>query len=162
MQGAAIAYAPSLSPSANPRKLAAARFNPFSLSPSEKLRFGNGSSLSFPANYSARKLSPVGCSLKQGGWISDPNLGGLETESDGVRVRAAAESAGEAESPKLKSFQDTLVLGTLFGFWYLFNIYFNIYNKQVYPFSPFSYKLLNIVYMYDPYACKVVFCSRKI
>lgn len=26
---------------------------------------------------------------------------------------------------------DTLVLGSLFGLWYLFNIYFNIYNKQV-------------------------------
>jgi solute carrier family 35 protein E1 len=25
----------------------------------------------------------------------------------------------------------TLWLGSLFGLWYLFNIYFNIYNKQV-------------------------------
>lgn len=51
---------------------------------------------------------------------------------DGVVVRAAdsiSESADdEASKSKLK---DTLVLGSLFGLWYLFNIYFNIYNKQV-------------------------------
>ena len=27
--------------------------------------------------------------------------------------------------------QKTLQLGVFFGLWYLFNIYFNIYNKQV-------------------------------
>ncbi|CAI9787307.1 unnamed protein product [Fraxinus pennsylvanica] len=32
---------------------------------------------------------------------------------------------------------DTLVLGTLFGLWYLFNIYFNIYNKQVLKAFPY-------------------------
>ncbi|KAM7277370.1 hypothetical protein ACFE04_019236 [Oxalis oulophora] len=38
------------------------------------------------------------------------------------------ESANEDNSSKLKK---TLELGLLFGLWYLFNIYFNIYNKQV-------------------------------
>ncbi|XVF09306.1 hypothetical protein REPUB_Repub07fG0081400 [Reevesia pubescens] len=42
---------------------------------------------------------------------------------------AAAESAGEGE--KSGSLVKTLELGLLFGLWYLFNIYFNIYNKQV-------------------------------
>ncbi|MBA0835469.1 hypothetical protein Goarm_007748, partial [Gossypium armourianum] len=41
----------------------------------------------------------------------------------------AAESAGEGE--KSGSLVKTLELGLLFGLWYLFNIYFNIYNKQV-------------------------------
>ncbi|KAE8663933.1 Phosphoenolpyruvate/phosphate translocator 1 [Hibiscus syriacus] len=49
---------------------------------------------------------------------------------DRFEVRAtAAESAGEGE--KSGSLVKTLELGLLFGLWYLFNIYFNIYNKQV-------------------------------
>jgi solute carrier family 35 protein E1 len=39
------------------------------------------------------------------------------------------ESAGE--SAESSSLFKTLELGALFGLWYLFNIYFNIYNKQV-------------------------------
>ncbi|KAK6123514.1 hypothetical protein DH2020_042751 [Rehmannia glutinosa] len=132
MQGAAISFPAPLSVSANPRKLAAARFNPLSLCPSERLRFGDGASLSFSSTSSSGPyLSPIGCSLKQSGWISGPNHGGSEAESDGVVVRATAETPGAAENPKSKGFADTLVLGTLFGLWYLFNIYFNIYNKQV-------------------------------
>jgi solute carrier family 35 protein E1 len=41
---------------------------------------------------------------------------------------AAAEGAGEEAGGGLVK---TLQLGALFGLWYLFNIYFNIYNKQV-------------------------------
>ncbi|KAI3464102.1 hypothetical protein Pfo_020765 [Paulownia fortunei] len=125
MQSSAIAFSPSLSLSTHPRKLSVRGFNPLSVSPPGRSCFSNGSSLS------TRKLSPISCSLKQSGWISRPNPGTPEPESDGVVVRATAESAGAAESPKSKSFADTLVLGTLFGLWYLFNIYFNIYNKQV-------------------------------
>lgn len=51
-----------------------------------------------------------------------------------VEVRAA-ESAGETE--KTSSLTSTLQLGSLFGLWYLFNIYFNIYNKQVLKVFPF-------------------------
>lgn len=40
------------------------------------------------------------------------------------------ESAG-GEEEKSSSLTKTLELGLLFGLWYLFNIYFNIYNKQV-------------------------------
>lgn len=54
---------------------------------------------------------------------------------DSFKVRAAQpatpgpESAGEAsESSGLTR---TLQLGAMFGIWYLLNIYFNIYNKQV-------------------------------
>jgi hypothetical protein len=41
---------------------------------------------------------------------------------------AAAQGAGEEAGGGLLK---TLQLGALFGLWYLFNIYFNIYNKQV-------------------------------
>lgn len=40
-----------------------------------------------------------------------------------------AENAGEGE--KSGNLAKTLQLGLLFGLWYIFNIYFNIYNKQV-------------------------------
>ncbi|KAL5544188.1 hypothetical protein UlMin_007972 [Ulmus minor] len=49
---------------------------------------------------------------------------------EGVQVRASSvpESAGENAG---SGWGRTLELGLLFGLWYLFNIYFNIYNKQV-------------------------------
>nr|XP_004304638.2 PREDICTED: phosphoenolpyruvate/phosphate translocator 2, chloroplastic [Fragaria vesca subsp. vesca] len=60
---------------------------------------------------------------------------------DSFKVRAAQpatpgpESAGEAsESSGLAR---TLQLGAMFGIWYLLNIYFNIYNKQVLKVYPF-------------------------
>lgn len=40
-------------------------------------------------------------------------------------------AAAEAPGSKEESGSNTLVLGVLFGLWYLANIYFNIYNKQV-------------------------------
>ncbi|XP_022735620.1 triose phosphate/phosphate translocator, non-green plastid, chloroplastic-like [Durio zibethinus] len=53
-----------------------------------------------------------------------------DSKADRFEVRVtAAESAGEGE--KSGSLVKTLELGLLFGLWYLFNIYFNIYNKQV-------------------------------
>ncbi|KAL0440952.1 UNVERIFIED_CONTAM: Phosphoenolpyruvate/phosphate translocator 1, chloroplastic [Sesamum radiatum] len=132
MQSSAIGFSPSLSLSANPRGLSRNGFNPLSLSPPDRFFSSNASSLSIASTSSSRrKLSVIGCSLKQSGWVSSPAPGGSETASDGVVVRATAESAEAPESPKSKSLRDTLVLGTLFGFWYLFNIYFNIYNKQV-------------------------------
>lgn len=49
---------------------------------------------------------------------------------DNLKVRAAPESAEEASNQS--GMVKTLQLGALFGIWYLLNIYFNIYNKQVY------------------------------
>ncbi|MBA0773794.1 hypothetical protein Gotri_009047, partial [Gossypium trilobum] len=58
------------------------------------------------------------------------NLVPSDSKPDRFEVRATAvESAGEGE--KSGSLVKTLELGLLFGLWYLFNIYFNIYNKQV-------------------------------
>ncbi|KAL6541971.1 hypothetical protein OROGR_011457 [Orobanche gracilis] len=127
MQGSAIAFSPSLSLSTHPRKLSVRGFNPLCAPSSERQRFSNGSAVST----STRRLVPISCSLKQSGWVSGPNPVIPEPESDGVLVRAAAETATPGESSKSKSFSDTLVLGSLFGLWYLFNIWFNIYNKQV-------------------------------
>ncbi|XP_050224128.1 triose phosphate/phosphate translocator, non-green plastid, chloroplastic [Mercurialis annua] len=60
-----------------------------------------------------------------------------EEKTDSFQVKAAAvpESAGESEKPA-SGLSKTLELGSLFGLWYLFNIYFNIYNKQVLKVFP--------------------------
>ncbi|KAG8388572.1 hypothetical protein BUALT_Bualt02G0139300 [Buddleja alternifolia] len=125
MQGTAIAFSPTVSLSANPRKLSVHRCNPLSHSPPQRHRLSNGSAL-LP---SSRKFAPISCSLKRTGWICGPNPATTVPESDGFVVRATTEGDGAAETAKSK-FTNTLVLGTLFGLWYLFNIYFNIYNKQ--------------------------------
>ncbi|XP_007215759.2 phosphoenolpyruvate/phosphate translocator 2, chloroplastic [Prunus persica] len=54
---------------------------------------------------------------------------------DNLKVRAAPETAEEASNPS--RMVKTLQLGALFGIWYLLNIYFNIYNKQVLKVYPF-------------------------
>ncbi|KNA25751.1 hypothetical protein SOVF_004130 [Spinacia oleracea] len=67
------------------------------------------------------------------GLVSLPSLkfSGKRSLKDDVVVKATSvpESADADEGPKAMS--KTLELGILFGMWYLFNIYFNIYNKQV-------------------------------
>ncbi|KAG6421489.1 hypothetical protein SASPL_118043 [Salvia splendens] len=71
------------------------------------------------------KSNSICCSLSHNNWLPGP-------QSDGIAPRAAPDNAGPTEIPNPKSSAvDTLVLGSLFGLWYLFNIYFNIYNKQV-------------------------------
>lgn len=62
-----------------------------------------------------------------------------KSQSDDAVVVRAADSISESaddEAPKSK-LKNTLVLGSLFGLWYLFNIYFNIYNKQVLKVFPY-------------------------
>lgn len=46
------------------------------------------------------------------------------------QATSVPESAGDSAAES-SSLLKTLQLGSLFGLWYLFNIYFNIYNKQV-------------------------------
>ncbi|XP_055828921.1 phosphoenolpyruvate/phosphate translocator 1, chloroplastic [Solanum dulcamara] len=131
MQSTAISFSPSISLPKKPHKpsgsVSLCRFNPLS----QPFRFGslNGSA--------ARKINPIRCSadsssskLNRNGWISVP-APAPERESDGVEVRATSVPESAGESPKSKPMTETLVLGSLFGLWYLFNIYFNIYNKQV-------------------------------
>ncbi|CAA0826663.1 Phosphoenolpyruvate/phosphate translocator 1-chloroplastic [Striga hermonthica] len=128
MQGSTVAFSSSFSLSTRPRKLLLRRFDSLSGQSSARRPFSNGSAVFS----SSGKLSPISISLNQRGWVSGPNPGIPEPESDRFVVpRAAAETAGPDETSKSKGLRDTLVLGTLFGLWYLFNIYFNIYNKQV-------------------------------
>ncbi|KAG6529438.1 hypothetical protein ZIOFF_011636 [Zingiber officinale] len=71
--------------------------------------------------------------------VSLPSLSDRRRD-DALACRATAvpESASPGDgdaSSKSGGILQTLQLGALFGLWYLFNIYFNIYNKQVH--SPF-------------------------
>ncbi|CAL9192049.1 unnamed protein product [Musa hybrid cultivar] len=65
-------------------------------------------------------------------WVSLPSLSDRRPE-DGLAVRATSVPDGDAASKDAGGggLLQTLQLGSLFGLWYLFNIYFNIYNKQV-------------------------------
>ncbi|KVI09188.1 protein of unknown function DUF250 [Cynara cardunculus var. scolymus] len=50
-------------------------------------------------------------------------------------VRAAPQNSGEPTNPP--EFSRTLQLAAMFGVWYLLNIYFNIFNKQVLKVFPY-------------------------
>ncbi|KAJ0048907.1 hypothetical protein Pint_15458 [Pistacia integerrima] len=62
-------------------------------------------------------------------WTSVPARDPETTSRFEVKATAVPESAGGEEEKS--SLVKTLELGLLFGLWFLFNIYFNIYNKQV-------------------------------
>ncbi|XP_042458474.1 phosphoenolpyruvate/phosphate translocator 2, chloroplastic-like isoform X2 [Zingiber officinale] len=73
--------------------------------------------------------------------VSLPSLSDRRRD-DALACRATAvpESASPGDgdaSSKSGGILQTLQLGALFGLWYLFNIYFNIYNKQVLKVFPF-------------------------
>ncbi|XP_057516273.1 phosphoenolpyruvate/phosphate translocator 1, chloroplastic [Amaranthus tricolor] len=68
-------------------------------------------------------LIPLPSSLK---------FSGKKSENDFVvKATSVPESADAGDAPETPAIGRTLELGILFGLWYLFNIYFNIYNKQV-------------------------------
>ncbi|GAV58374.1 EamA domain-containing protein/TPT domain-containing protein, partial [Cephalotus follicularis] len=92
----------------------------------------NGASPSFPL----RSWSLCSSPSRLRPWTSLPPVdSGCKTERFEVRATAVPESASDDE--KSSSLTKTLELGALFGFWYLFNIYFNIYNKQVLKVFPY-------------------------
>ncbi|KAL8097946.1 phosphoenolpyruvate/phosphate translocator 1, chloroplastic-like [Apium graveolens] len=132
MQSSAFSLSYTL-PAPTSRKLSSSlhRFNSFSAPVTFNPLVTSSSSRRFPSiSCSSSSPSPR--------WISTPELSIKSQSDDSVVVRAAdsiSESADdEASKSKLK---DTLVLGSLFGLWYLFNIYFNIYNKQVLKVFPY-------------------------
>ncbi|GAB4845708.1 Palmitoyl-protein thioesterase 1 [Ancistrocladus abbreviatus] len=134
MQSSAFSPSPSiplLKPHRNPNRLPRIAFHGITLSSSSSskpfnLTSSHGSSKPLPLRSSSLCSSPGFNSFVP----KDLSLVTRE-KSDVFRVRATSvhESAGEA--PKSSSLVQTLLLGSLFGLWYLFNIYFNIYNKQV-------------------------------
>ncbi|WRX19407.1 Sugar phosphate transporter domain - like 9 [Theobroma cacao] len=133
MQSAAFSLSsPSSFPSLKPRIFGSnLRFDPVlvssSFSASKRHDLSASSNVvSVPSlpKRSWRLSSSSGLPLRA--WNSVPS----DSKAERFEVRAtAAESAGEGE--KAGNLMKTLELGLLFGLWYLFNIYFNIYNKQV-------------------------------
>ncbi|XP_074316250.1 phosphoenolpyruvate/phosphate translocator 1, chloroplastic-like [Silene latifolia] len=117
--------------------------------PNSSLRLPSAVNFSrFSANsaFSSHRLSAVngdyGFNLNRrsesnfDGLISLPTLKKSPSKIDDVAVVRASvpENAGGADGEVAKpavAVNRTLELGILFGAWYLFNIYFNIYNKQV-------------------------------
>eukprot|EP00262_Sarcandra_glabra_P013189 TRINITY_DN3603_c0_g3_i1.p1 TRINITY_DN3603_c0_g3~~TRINITY_DN3603_c0_g3_i1.p1 ORF type:complete len:396 (-),score=38.62 TRINITY_DN3603_c0_g3_i1:247-1434(-) len=98
-----------------------ARFSQITLNSSPKslnLTYPHGSS-----GFSCTRLSPWTSSSASS---SSPFI---------VKAQSISESAGAGE--RSSGLTQTLELGAMFGTWYLFNIYFNIYNKQVLKVLPF-------------------------
>ncbi|KAA8542293.1 hypothetical protein F0562_023571 [Nyssa sinensis] len=141
MQSTAFNFAHSISLPKHLKSSSICRFNPISLpSPPKSLDFASVNGFSVP---SSRRLPSICCSSfsspsssQHNGWISVPSLF-PERESDGFEVRATSVPESASESEKSSSLSSTLQLGSLFGLWYLFNIYFNIYNKQVLRVFPY-------------------------
>ncbi|XP_065875549.1 triose phosphate/phosphate translocator, non-green plastid, chloroplastic-like [Euphorbia lathyris] len=106
------------------------RFDPIRAS-SNRLNLQSSSNVIFPR----RSWSSCSSPSLQRPWNPLPPLVS-EPKNDRFQVRAAAVPESSDEADKSKSFVKTLELGLLFGLWYLFNIYFNIYNKQVLKVFP--------------------------
>lgn len=87
----------------------------------------------------------------------------LDTNRFKTAATAVPESAEEGDnSGKLTKI---LELGLLFAMWYLFNIYFNIYNKQVQAFPSFAYcicpQCFRFLYMLSLVHCFLCFESME-
>ncbi|KAL6964405.1 hypothetical protein U1Q18_035460 [Sarracenia purpurea var. burkii] len=151
MQKTASTFSPSISlpkPGRHSNPSPIQTLNTVSVSsPSRSLHFASiiglsGSSfrrLPLIRSSSSSSSSPV----KLNGWISTPPLVS-DRDSDGVEVRAASVPESAGEDAKTSSLVNTFQLGALFGLWYLFNIYFNIYNKQVLKVYPFPVTLTTV------------------
>ncbi|CAN4082433.1 unnamed protein product [Withania somnifera] len=68
---------------------------------------------------------------------SVPNLLKSKCRLDLLKVKAVAKNAQESEAAKPDEVIQTLQLSVMFGTWYLLNICYNIYNKQVLKVFPF-------------------------
>ncbi|KAK9278467.1 hypothetical protein L1049_028032 [Liquidambar formosana] len=139
MQSIAFTSSPSiplLKPRRPSRLASPFRFDPICISSSPKsldLASVNGLSASAPCK-SFFSTSP---SSRLDKWSSVPSFLGSDRKRSGVEVRATSVPESAGESAKSSSLMQTLQLGSLFGLWYLFNIYFNIYNKQVLKVYPY-------------------------
>ncbi|XP_040383159.1 phosphoenolpyruvate/phosphate translocator 2, chloroplastic [Oryza brachyantha] len=72
--------------------------------------------------------------------ISPDREGRARYVACGAAAGDDAKAAAEEEGGLVK----TLQLGALFGLWYLFNIYFNIYNKQVLKVFPYPINITTV------------------
>ena len=115
------------------------RFDPIRASSS--LNLNNDSfnvNLSTRRSWSLSSSSSSSSPIKLRPWNAPlPSYSDAGTNRFEVKATSVPEAAGE--KPESSSLFKTLELGALFGLWYLFNIYFNIYNKQVrFRFDSFS------------------------
>ncbi len=67
-----------------------------------------------------------------GGGAESAGEGEAADSGTGVET-AATQLQVDVDGSSTSEWGKTLRLGSLFGLWYLFNIYFNIYNKQACP-----------------------------
>lgn len=134
MQSLAFSHSSSSQslPLLKPRRVSSnPRFDPIRLS-SSSLKPRDLSNVAVSASLPRRSWSvSSSSSFKLRPWSSVPYVSsGDEASRFEVRAASVPESAGERKAES-NSLARTLELGLLFGLWYLFNIYFNIYNKQV-------------------------------
>merc|ERR1719273_2331501 len=90
-------------------------------------------SKSFGVTSAAKPVSQVGV-----------NNGALTVQGGGRGKAVAASSTAEADAPKEGALADTLLTGTYFALWYMFNIGYNIYNKQALNVLDFPWTIATI------------------
>ncbi|KAK4257061.1 hypothetical protein QN277_006701 [Acacia crassicarpa] len=136
MQSSAFTLSPSL-PLLKSRSRAPPRFDAIRLSASSSSK-PNVACSSTSSTRRSWSLASSSSPFPFRPWTSFTTLSPSDPDASPFEARAV--SVPESSSEESNSMANTLVLGSLFGFWYLFNIYFNIYNKQVlkafhYPFT---------------------------
>ncbi|CAI5458180.1 unnamed protein product [Closterium sp. Yama58-4] len=118
--------------------LRAASYRSAKVLPSPTLRptaaFSDNSSSASPHRHSLLR-SEVAIENREASWSKQSAV--VTRSGDGATADAAAV---DAKSQLIKTIQ----LGSLFGLWYLFNIYFNIYNKQVLKVFPYPLTITTV------------------
>ncbi|KAF5476786.1 hypothetical protein F2P56_003488 [Juglans regia] len=140
MQSTAFTLSPSLPLPTKTRRPSNPTFYPRSFDPvrasssSDPRDLSLSPNVSFSSPHMPRRSWSLSSSspFKLRPWTSAPAPdSNPRTSSFEVRAASVPESAESSSTWK------TLELGALFGLWYLFNIYFNIYNKQVLKVYPY-------------------------
>lgn len=98
-----------------------------------------------------RNLIPSEKNNKNGTRSAQPRLivqASSSGQSDGGEADAGtgleAAQAGVDPTSRESKLAETLMLGSLFGLWYMFNICFNIYNKQVLKVFPYPITITSL------------------
>ncbi|GKV36432.1 hypothetical protein SLEP1_g44567 [Rubroshorea leprosula] len=137
MQSAAFTLSSPSLPLPKPRPNP--RFDPILLSASKRNDLSTSANVVSAPSWPRRSWSACSSASPLRPWTSVFLLAS-ESKPERFEVRAiSAESADEGE--KSSSLSTTLVLGWLFALWFFFNIYFNIYNKQVLKVYPYPVTL---------------------
>ncbi|OAY78623.1 phosphoenolpyruvate/phosphate translocator 2, chloroplastic-like [Ananas comosus] len=143
MQSSAFGIVSSPAPFLNlkPRRLSSPRSLPLPLHLPRRLA---AAAAAAPLLSSAGGLSPLllvsdrrrSSAAADGGFVVRASSSSVPGDGAG-EIPAAPPAAAAAAGGGGEGLLRTLQLGSLFGLWYLFNIYFNIYNKQVLKVFPY-------------------------